>query len=119
TTRSMWSLAMRDPKRLVMPRSSSFTWDLLPRRTSLAGPAYVSSTIIGTGSRGVPGHPAGGRRAARAAPAPPPRRARAGPRPLRPPPPRRSCRLASARRRLRLRLDLDLAARDVRRHLLQ
>src|SRR3954452_20294998 len=34
-TRSMWSLATSEPKRLVMPRSSSFTTDLLPRLTPL------------------------------------------------------------------------------------
>src|SRR5690606_17710418 len=40
TTRSMWSLATRDPNTLVMPRSSSF---IAPRLRQLLGPDTVAA----------------------------------------------------------------------------
>src|SRR4051812_6626559 len=63
TTRSMWSFATRDPKVLVMPRSSSFTWTAPspwfrcskhyrppdPPRDTLAGGAGVSRGVAGDG----------------------------------------------------------------------
>src|SRR3982750_4253624 len=98
TTRSMRSLATRDPKRLVMPRSSNFTCGppaapLWPR----TGPAYASGTISGMqGDEGAPD--------ARRAGATLSRRSR---------PPGEA--LGSALG-LALRGDLDLAAGDVLRH---
>src|SRR6478609_8834174 len=101
TTRSMWSLATRDPKRLVLPRSSSFTCDLLRARTP--GAARVRRTNDHrNGTAGTPEDTRAGRRGAFA--------------PLRP---ARFRTLGSALLRLRLRRDRDLAAGDVRGHLLQ
>src|SRR3954447_3939270 len=101
-TRSMWSLATRDPKRLVMPRSSIFTTDLLPRLTPLV---RASVRIRGDHRNGMSGASPDARRAGAA--------------PCAAAPAHRAYQARSARRGLRLGLDLDLAVRDVRAHLLQ
>src|SRR3954469_8442693 len=82
-TRSMWSLATRDPKRLVMARSSSFTSDLLPRLTPLVRASVRirddhrnamsgAPPDVGAGAGAAPGAALGGARPS--APPPPPAR---------------------------------------------